>query len=180
MDIMGSKIYLRYLKDTDVQALLDLNLRNMEFFQKYSPIHNDDFYTFEAQRKSISNMAEQREKDRQYCFGIFTKDRNELIGDVSLFQIFRGALESCLIGYSLDKQHNGKGYATEAVSLAVRFAFDELKLHRIEAGVMLTNIGSMRVLEKVGFHKEGIAQKNVKINGQWEDHQILAIISDKN
>ncbi len=180
MDIMSSKIYLRYLKDTDTQALLDLNLRNKEFFQKYSPIHNDSFYTFESQRKSINDMAEQREKDRLYCFGIFTKDSNELIGDVSLFQICRGALESCLIGYSLDKEHNGKGYATEAVSLAVKFAFDELKLHRIEAGVMLTNIGSMRVLEKTGFHKEGIAQKNVKINGQWEDHQILAIISDKN
>ncbi|MDF9767149.1 RimJ/RimL family protein N-acetyltransferase [Bacillus velezensis] len=46
----------------------------------------------------------------------------------------------------------------------------------IEAGVMPHNKASIRVLEKAGFHKEGIARKNVKINGKWEDHQVLAII----
>lgn len=66
---------------------------------------------------------------------------------------------------------------TEAVKLIVDFAFHELKLHRIEAGVMPRNLGSMRVLEKAGFHKEGIARKNVKINGVWEDHQVLAILN---
>ena len=80
----------------------------------------------------------------------------------------------------MDKECNGSGYTTEAVSLAVEFAFNELKLHRVDAGAMLSNIGSMRVLEKVGFHREGIEQKGVKINGQWEDHQIFAIISDNN
>jgi ribosomal-protein-alanine N-acetyltransferase len=67
---------------------------------------------------------------------------------------------------------------TEAVRLVVRFAFEQLKLHRLEAGVMPHNLGSIRVLEKAGFHKEGIAKKNVKINGRWEDHQILAIINE--
>ncbi|MGK0468891.1 GNAT family N-acetyltransferase, partial [Clostridium sp.] len=85
-----------------------------------------------------------------------------------------------MVGYALDKQFNGKGYMTEAIKLVVRFAFNELSLHRIEAGVMPTNIGSITVLEKAGFCKEGIARKNVKINGKWKDHQMLAIISDKN
>lgn len=65
---------------------------------------------------------------------------------------------------------------TEAVKLIVDFAFHELKLHRIEAGVMPRNLGSMRVLEKAGFHK-GHRPKNVKINGVWEDHQVLAILN---
>jgi ribosomal-protein-alanine N-acetyltransferase len=67
---------------------------------------------------------------------------------------------------------------TEAVRLVVSYAFNELKLHRLEAGVMPHNIGSIKVLEKSGFHKEGIAKKNVKINGRWEDHQVLAIVND--
>jgi [ribosomal protein S5]-alanine N-acetyltransferase len=54
---------------------------------------------------------------------------------------------------------------------------DELGLHRIEAGVSPRNIGSIRALEKAGFHIEGIARKNVKINGVWEDHQTLAILN---
>lgn len=58
-----------------------------------------------------------------------------------------------------------------------KYAFDHLQLHRIEAGVMPHNKASIRVLEKAGFHKEGVAKKNVKINGKWEDHQVLAIIN---
>ncbi|MEB8723247.1 GNAT family protein, partial [Bacillus cereus] len=80
-------------------------------------------------------------------------------------------------GFTLDKEHNAKGYATEALQLVVDFAFRELKLHRIEAGAMLDNIASIRVLEKVGFKKEGIAKENIRINGKWTDHQILAIIN---
>ncbi len=180
MVITGSNIFIRFFEDADVQALLDLHLRNRELFQKYSPTFAADYYTLEAKRKYISSSIKQREEDKHYSFGIFLKGTGKLVGDVSLFNIFRGALLKCLIGYTLDQQYSGRGYTTEAVSLAVDFAFKELKLHRIEAGVMLSNPGSMRVLEKAGFHKEGIEQKGVKINGRWEDHQIFAIISDNN
>lgn len=66
---------------------------------------------------------------------------------------------------------------TEAVTYAVGFAFKELGLHRIEAGVMPHNKASIRLLEKAGFEKEGIARENVRINGKWEDHQILSLIN---
>lgn len=180
MGLVGNKIYIRFLEDADAESLLDLHLKNGEFFQKYSPTFDDDFYTLEAKCKYISNSIKQREEEKGYSFGIYLKENGKLVGDVSLFHIFRDSLQRCLIGYSLDKQYNGRGYTTEAVSLAVKFAFDELHLHRVDAGVMLGNIGSMCVLEKAGFHREGIEQKGVKINGQWEDHQIFAIISDKN
>jgi len=117
--------------------------------------------------------------DKQYPFGIFLKETDELIGDVTLMEVLRGPLQSCFIGYMLDRDYNGKGIMTEAVGLAVDYAFGTLKLHRIEAGVMPHNLGSMRVLEKAGFHKEGIARKNVKINGKWEDHQVLAIVNEE-
>ena len=180
MEIQGSKIFIRYFQDIDAEALLDLHLRNKEFFRKYSPTNNNDYYTLDVQRKFINDMIKQKEKGSEYCFGIYIKDTEMLVGDVNLFHIFREPLQSCLIGYSLDKHFNGNGYATEAVSLAVRYAFDELNLHRIEAGAMPSNIGSMRVLEKAGFTKEGIARKSVKINGKWEDHQIFAMLSDNN
>lgn len=175
--LMGDRILLRPFEDSDADSLLDMHLRNGEFFQKYAPTYADDFYTLAAKQRYISSAREHREGDKAYSFGIFLKDSGKLIGDVSLSHISRGSLQKCLIGYSVDQQQNGKGYATEAVSLAVEFAFRELGLHRVEAGVMISNAGSMRVLEKVGFHREGIEQKGVKINGRWEDHQILAIIS---
>ncbi|AII58411.1 alanine acetyltransferase [Dehalococcoides mccartyi] len=177
MFLSGNQIYIRFLKDTDAESLLDLHLANKEFFQRYSPVFKDDYYTLDSKRKYISDSFVKRENDQLYSFGIFLKNSDKLIGDVSLFHICRGALQKCLIGYTLDKLHNGKGYATEAVVLAVDFAFDGLKLHRVEAGVMPENKGSMRVLEKAGFHEEGLEQKGIRINGQWEDHQIFAVIS---
>lgn len=103
---------------------------------------------------------------------------DELIGTIGLFRIERGPRQMAIIGYSLSQKHNGKGYATEAVRQLVRYGFDVLGLHRIEAGVMPKNGGSIRVLEKAGFEKEGISRKSVKINGEWEDHLILAIINE--
>ncbi len=178
MGLIGNQIFIRFLEDADAESLLDLHLRNGEFFQKYAPTFDADYYTRDSKRKYISDSLKQREEDKKYSFGIFLKDTGNLIGEVSLYHIFRSSLQKCLIGYSLDEQYNDRGYTTEAVSLAVEFAFNELKLHRVEAGVMLSNTGSMRILEKVGFHKEGIERKGVKINGQWEDHQVFAIISD--
>ncbi|WP_416144799.1 GNAT family N-acetyltransferase [Planococcus koreensis] len=180
MELMGNKIYIRFFEDQDAQALLDLHVRNREFFQKYSPIFQEESYTLDGIRNFISDSATQRETDKNYAFGIFAKENHKLVGEISLSRVVRGPLQKCMIGYSLDSQFNGKGYTTEAVALAVEFAFIELKLHRVEAGVMPSNTGSIRVLEKAGFHKEGLEQKGVKINGSWEDHYIFSMISENN
>lgn len=175
----GDNIYIRLLEVSDAEAMLDLYLRNRDFFQDYSPKKDEVYYTLETQEKLMESYVEGSKKDERYSFGIFLIETDRPIGYIALTEVLRGPLQSCYIGYSLDKQQNGKGYMTEAVKLAVDFAFNELKLHRIEAGVMPHNIRSMRVLEKAGFHKEGIAVKNVKINGQWRDHQILAIVAEE-
>lgn len=179
MKYVGENIYVRLLDVSDAEAKLSLHVRNKAFFQLYSPSRDEQFYTLEGQVKMIENNVALSEMDERYSFGIFLKDTDELIGIVTLSEVLRGALQSCYIGYMLDEQQNGKGYMTESVKLAVDFAFRELELHRIEAGVMPHNLGSIKVLEKAGFHKEGIAVKNVKINGKWEDHQILAIVAEE-
>lgn len=178
MKFKGEKIYIRFLEEPDAQSLFDLQLRNKEFFEKYVATRKNDFYTLESQQTLIKESIIKRDKDENYLFGIFENSTDELIGNVTLSEVLRGPLQSCFIGYYLNFQHNGKGYMQEAVKLAVKFAFDEIHIHRIEAGVMPHNQPSMRVLEKAGFHKEGIARKNVLINGTWEDHQVLAIISE--
>ena len=175
--LTSNLIYIRPLEPADAHDLLQLQMDNKEFFETYSPPRSDDYYTIQAQEDLIRKYQERAEKDLGYEFGIFIKADDHLIGTISLFHIMRSALQSAFIGYSLDQAHNGKGYMTEAVKLAVNFAFEKLHLHRIEAGVMPHNIGSIRVLEKAGFHKEGLAIKNVKINGKWEDHQVLALIN---
>jgi [ribosomal protein S5]-alanine N-acetyltransferase len=175
--IEGKQIYLRFLEEKDAEAMKQLYLRNREFFQQYSPKRHEAYYSYTRHLNSIKHATESRKIDREYSFGIFLRETDELIGDVDLTGVLRDALQACYIGYSLDRSHNGKGHVTEAVKLVVDYGFKHLHLHRIVAGVMPSNIGSIRVLEKAGFEKEGIARKNVKINGKWEDHVELSILN---
>ncbi|MFC0186722.1 GNAT family N-acetyltransferase [Fictibacillus aquaticus] len=177
--IKGTNIYINPVDRSEVEALLELETRNMDFFNQYAPDRDADYYTLEGHVKRLERLKENREKDLGYSFGIYLNITNELIGTIGLFKLERGPAQKAMVGYSLDKAHNGKGYMTEALQLIVDFGFSQIKLHRIEAEVMPQNIGSIRILEKAGFHKEGISKKNVKINGKWEDHQVLAIINDK-
>ena len=175
--IKGKFIYIRPLVLADIEECLDFQLRNRTFFEAFAMERPNDFYTIEGQQALIKRKIDAAKNDTDYYFGIFLQSTGALIGSIQLFQVIRGSLQSAFIGYFLDKDHNGKGYTTEAVKLLLKFGFEELKLHRIEAGVMPHNMGSLRVLDKAGFQKEGIARKNVRINGKWEDHQVLAIIN---
>lgn len=175
----GENIYVRLVQESDAQSLLALEMRNRDFFQNFTGTREETFYTLEGQIDRIKSALALIEEDRGYFFVIAKKGQDEIIGEVILSEVVRENLQSCWIGYFLDKAHNGKGYMTEAVKLVVAYAFETLGLHRLEAGVMPHNIGSIKVLLKAGFHKEGIAKKNVKINGRWEDHQTLAIVKEE-
>jgi ribosomal-protein-alanine N-acetyltransferase len=71
------------------------------------------------------------------------------------------------------EDHNGKGVATAAVADTVRFAFDHLRLHRVEAGTLVHNAGSQRVLERNGFTRYGLAPRYLRIAGKWQDHVLF-------
>lgn len=178
MQITGENIVVKLAEESDAQSLLALEVKNRDFFQQFTERRDDTFYTYEGQLGRIQSALRMQQEDRGYLFFIFLRSTGQLIGEVILSEVVRYNLQSCWIGYFLDKDFNGKGYMTEAVQLVVSYAFTELELHRIEAGVMPHNTGSMKVLLKAGFTKEGIARKNVNINGHWEDHQTLAIIKD--
>jgi len=175
----GEQVTVRFLRTEDAAEKLQLEVENREFFEAYAMTRYPDFYTLPIQTELIEIYAEQKEDDQAYSFGIFENRTGLLVGTISLVQVMRGPLQSAVLGYALDKKHNNKGYTTEAVELVVAYAFRKLALHRIEAGVMPGNEASVRVLEKAGFHKEGIAVKNVQINGEWRDHQVLAIINPR-
>lgn len=179
MQLNGEHIFVKSVEESDVESLLALEVKNKNFFQLFTGVREESFYTNQGQLNRIKSEIESGIKDKGYLFLIGLQKSGEIIGEIFLSEVVRDNLQSCWIGYFLDKEQNGKGFMTEAVKLVVNHAFKELDFHRIEAGVMPHNTGSIKVLLKAGFHKEGIARKNVKINGYWEDHQTLAIIKDE-
>jgi ribosomal-protein-alanine N-acetyltransferase len=178
--IKGSLVYLRPYETDDARALLDLRVRNADFFGPFEPRPVvEPPKTIEDQRRAIEQMMKQAARDASYSFGIFACDNDRLVGQIRLTQIFRGALQRAIVGYFVDEAENRKGYATEALRLAIRIAFKELGLHRVEAGAMPRNIASNRVLVKAGMRPEGYAPRYLQINGEWEDHNLFGLTAEE-
>lgn len=174
--IESERLHLRTFVESDAKNLAELMQRNKYFWATYEPLYDAEYYTEEAQyRKILEGMHLQR-SNREYSFGIFTKDEKELIGHISLYAIKRLPYSSAFIGYSIDERHTGQGIATEAVKEVVQFAFNVVNLHRIEAYVSPKNIASIKVLEKANFKREGLLKELLYINGSWEDHYIYALL----
>lgn len=178
MQLTGLSLHLRLLELTEAENLLTLINKNREFWSRFEPSRGSDYYTLSRQQRCIEGNIIDAINGKAYNWGVFTHD-HELVGDISLYGIKHDPYLTGSIGYSIDQNHVRKGFATEAVTLAVNFAFAQLQLHRIEAFVDPTNIGSIKVLEKVGFYQEGLARKNLKINGVWKDHYLYGLLDEE-
>ena len=100
------------------------------------------------------------------------------VGEINLNSIQRGPFQNAYIGYWIDEAHAGHAYIPEAFVVALRFAFEELHLHRVQAAIVPRNGASRRVVEKLELRDEGTAQRYLEINGVWEDHIRYAITSE--
>lgn len=102
-----------------------------------------------------------------------------IVGQVSLNQIFRGPFNNAILGYWLGEGSHGKGYMTEALALAVEHAFGTLKLHRVEANIIPSNVPSISLVKRLGFRREGTARRYLQIAGRYEDHVHWALTSEE-
>lgn len=173
------RIFIRRLEMRDLDAQLDLILRNREHLRPFEPIRPENWFTRQGQEEALDTLLRSWKNDSAYGFGVFLTETGELIGRVNLSNVVRGAWQNCTIGYFIDNRMQGKGIATEAVKLAVRFAFERANLHRVQAAVMPRNRPSIRVVEKAGFRFEGLAKRYLQINGVWEDHNIYAVTREE-
>ncbi len=160
------------------EQLLNYQIRNKDFLKPYNPLYKESFYTLKNQEDILAQNILDYKNGNNYVFYIFLEKENLLIGKISLSNIVRGVFQSCFLGYSLDKDYLNNGYMSFAISSIVKFAFDDLKLHRIEANVMPRNKASLRVLEKNNFINEGLSTKYLQINGIWEDHIHMVILNN--
>ncbi len=166
----------------DAEDKLHLHLENREHFQKWSPTRRtEEFFTLEGQIESIKQMMKNSEEDTRYDFAIFIKKDNSLtlIGEVQFIFVQRGPKQSCMVGYHIGDKFNGHGYMTKALEMALKIAFEDLKFHRVTSEVNPENFASLRVLEKLGFVKEGYYRKNLKIDNVWYDHVCLALLEEE-
>jgi ribosomal-protein-alanine N-acetyltransferase len=109
---------------------------------------------------------------------VYRDSDNAMLGGVTLSNVSRGMTQCATLGYWMGERHAHRGYMTQAVTVLVPFAFRSLHLHRIEAACLPHNQVSMRLLEKVGFQREGLARGLVCIAGRWQDHVVFSLLAE--
>jgi ribosomal-protein-alanine N-acetyltransferase len=174
--IVGDGVMLRQPLAEDFEEWAELRSRSRAFLEPWEPLWNEDELTRRAFRQRVKRAETEAEGDEAYAFLIFRMADNALLGGVTLGLVRRGVAQACTMGYWIGEPHAGQGYMTRAVRAVSTYAVSDLHLRRIEAACLPTNEPSRRLLERVGFQREGYARQYLCIAGRWEDHLLYALL----
>ncbi len=180
LELVGWRVRLRTLAEGDYDEWIAVRSRCRDWLVPWEPRPADAPPTPED-RASFASRCAARERERQmgsgYGFGMFVEGR--LAGEITLSSIQRGPFQNASVGYWVDQELAGRGIAPEATVMVLRFAFEELALHRVEIAIVPRNQASRRVVEKLGLREESLAQRFLEIDGRWEDHVRYAITAEE-
>lgn len=166
---------IRPLSRDDVPALARQIVLNREFLAPFEPLRDEDYFTESGQRAIVEATLNRCDHGDTAAYVIV--DDGHLVGRITLSEIVRGPLQSCSLGYWVAESRNGNGLASSAVRDVLRLAFDDLRLHRVQAGTLVHNIRSQHVLERNGFARIGVAPQMLRIAGRWQDHVLFQAIA---
>jgi ribosomal-protein-alanine N-acetyltransferase len=180
LELPGWRIRLATLVEGDYELWFAVRTRCRQWLipweprSKGAPVAPED-------RASFAARCAMRERERQlgsgFGFGIFYEGR--FCGEITLSSIQRGPFQNAAIGYWIDEELAGSGLIPEAVVVVLQFAFETLRLHRIEVAIIPRNQASRRVVEKLNLRNEGVALGYLEINGEWEDHVRYAMTAEE-
>ena len=164
MHLSGQRIFLRALEDADVG---DVYLRWMRDPQVVQYLESrDHIQTLETLREFVRNM---NTSHRDHLFGIFLGQSGEHIGNIKIGSV-REPHRSADLGLIVGRRSAwGKGYGTEAIALATRYAFEQLGLNKLWAGMYAENLGSYHAFIKAGYREVGRFKRHVLFNGRYID-----------
>jgi [ribosomal protein S5]-alanine N-acetyltransferase len=167
----ADRVFLRAPAAADRREFISLMRASRSFHRPWAtaPTDEDRFaaYLADSQRADFEAMLVCRREDLA------------IVGFFNLSQIVRRSLQSAYLGYAVGKPYAGHGYMREGIQLVLRRAFQELRLHRIEANIQPGNTASIALARGAGFHREGFSPRYLKISGRWRDHERWAILADE-
>ena len=149
------------------------------FLTPWEPTWAVDETSRGSYRYKLRRYIEDARDDRAYALFVFRESDGALVGGITLSNVRRGVAQTASLGYWAGECYAGHGYITAAVRTCVRYAFDDLDLHRVEAACQPDNVASRRVLEKAGFAQEGMARAYLRIDGGWRDHILFGMVNSR-
>ena len=159
--LTGERVFLRPPKRRDALKWQKLRMSSKSFLVPWEPSWNASSCT-----------------RRAYSFLIFKTDDKTLLGGINVGNVRRGVAQSASLGYWIGVKYARNGYMKEALRLLIPSLFVDLRLNRIEAATLEENTASKNLLKKIGFKKEGVLRKYLKINGTWRDHVLYGLLEN--
>ncbi len=172
--IEGDGVYLRAPQMSDYSEWTTLREASRAFLTPWEPTWPSDDLSRSAFRRRLRRYAEDQRADTSYAFFLFRRSDDALVGGLTLANIRRGVAQAGSLGYWIGEPFARRSLMTGALHGLVPFAFGSLRLHRLEAACIPSNAASIRLLEKMGFAREGYAREYLCINGLWQDHLLFA------
>lgn len=167
-----------------IPARLDLAEKVADFYKRndlhltpWDPPKPKDFDTAAYQRNRLAQAVKANEDGTAVRWWLCLRNEpHQLVGSVGLTAIVRGAFQNAMLGYAIDGELQGQGLMREALAAIIEYAFStEMHLHRIQANVRPENIRSLKLLERLGFEREGFAKDYLFIHDAWRDHVMFAL-----
>ena len=175
--LTDGEITLRPLRLSDSGRWREVRRRNLDWLQEWEAslppealAEGDLAPTFSMM---VRRLRREAREGRSLPWVISYQGR--LVGQVTVGGITWGSLRGAYIGYWIDREVAGRGIVPTAVALACDYAFDVLRLHRIEVNIRPENAASLRVAEKLGLRREGERPRYLHINGEWRDHVTFVV-----
>jgi [ribosomal protein S5]-alanine N-acetyltransferase len=174
--IESELVILRTPQMSDYSAWAELRAQSREFLTPWEPLWATDELSRASFRRRVRHYLRDLREDVGYALFIFAVSTGTLVGGLTLCNVRRGVTQSCMLGYWIGAKYANCGYMTAALRTVIPFVFDSLELHRLEAACLPSNTASIRLLERAGFKREGLARRYLRINGVWQDHLLYALL----
>jgi len=175
--LISERVYLRSPERGDYEEWATLRARSRDFLTPWEPSWPPDALSRASYRARLGRYAEDWRTDQGYNFFIFRKD-DTLVGGIGLSNLRRGVAETASLGYWIGQPYARQRHMSAALPPVLDFAFDRLRLHRVEAACLPSNVPSRALLARTGFHEEGYARNYLLIDSKWQDHVLFAILRE--
>lgn len=176
--LRSARLVLRAATMADHPAWAELRASSRAFLEPWEPTWPADDLEKSAFRRRLKRYATEIRDGVAYPWLVCDAATGAILGGVTLAQVRRGVTQTGTVGYWMGAPHAGRGIMTEAAGLVAGFAFATLGLHRLEASCLPENTPSIRLLEKVGFTREGLARRYLCIAGAWRDHLLWGLLAE--
>jgi aminoglycoside 6'-N-acetyltransferase len=165
---------IRRFRPEDADALADYRSdpRNARYQSWTTPVTRDEAVALAAHFRA-GDPAE----PGWFQYAVEARDTGTIIGDVGVDRHANGMQAE--IGFTLARDWHGRGYASEAVTRVLDHLFFDLGLHRVSAECDARNVASARLLERLGFRREGLRRSHTWIKGEWTDDLLFGVLADE-